>query len=485
LALTANFGISQSQPPARPRNADAAFRGDRILIKPKAGFAAQLANLRSMEHCQVLRTWPELGGIQVLRLPDGKTPLGLIEKYQRSGLVEYAEPDWLVELAAIPNDPRYLDGSLWALHNTGQDAGITDADIDAPQAWNAITSASNIVVAVVDTGARYTHEDLAANMWVNAQDGSHGFNALTGSNNPNDDSGHGSRVAGIIGATGDNGVGVVGVAWRVQIMACKFAGNQGGSISDAIACIEFARTNGASILNASWGLYDYSESLSNAIYTARSADILVVAAAGNDALDTDVIPYYPASLDLDNIISVAATRRNDMLYPLSNTGAASVDLAAPGFDIYSTDSASNNAYAMDKGTSMAAAYVSGACALLRARYPGESPQQIIQRVVVSTDTLSSLADKCVSGGRLNLRKTLGQPEQTPPRLLAQHSPSINAVQIILCGEPNRSYIIEATTNVTQWTAVFTNTTAADGTFIFTDNSWLDHPRRFYRAFLFP
>jgi subtilisin family serine protease len=152
----------------------------------------------------------------------------LIKLYAQSGLVEFAEPDYLVHAAVtIPNDPRYLDGTLWGLNNTGQNGGTMDADIDAPEAWDIRTSASNIVVAVLDTGIRTTHEDLAANLWTNPLDGSHGWNALSGTNNPGDDEGHGSLVAGIIGARGNNGRGVVGVAWSVQIMALKCLDSSG------------------------------------------------------------------------------------------------------------------------------------------------------------------------------------------------------------------------------------------------------------------
>src|SRR5207249_4795409 len=149
-------------------------------------------------------------------------------------------PDFLVQAAATtPNDPKYLDGTLWGLNNIGQNGGKLDADIDAPEAWDVLTSASNIVVAVLDTGVRYTHEDLAANMWVNPSDGGHGFNALTGTNDPTDGSGHGTSVAGVLGAVGNNGKGVTGVAWRVQIMACKCFNNFGsGNVSDVITCFD-------------------------------------------------------------------------------------------------------------------------------------------------------------------------------------------------------------------------------------------------------
>jgi len=169
------------------------------------------------------------------------------------------------------NDPYYTSGKLWGLNNYGQNygpgSGTPDADIDAPEAWDVLTSASNIVVAVLDTGIRYTHEDLASNMWVNPDDGGHGLNALTGSNDPNDDSssGHGTLMAGVIGGVGNNGKGVTGVAWQVQLMACKcFSSSNTASTSDIITCIDYARTNGARVINASFSSPSNSISLSNA-----------------------------------------------------------------------------------------------------------------------------------------------------------------------------------------------------------------------------
>lgn len=442
----------------------ATFREDRILIKPRPGVdRLVLANLHARQQAEVART---LGKLQVLRVR--REVHGAVAAYQRSGLVEFAEPDYWVHLAATePNDPAYVDGTLWGLRT-----------IDAPQAWDITTSASNVIVAVIDTGVRYTHEDLIANRWVNPLDGSHGFNALTGSNDPNDDGGHGTLIAGIIGATANNGKGVAGVAWHVKIMVCKFADNSGGTISDAISCIEYARTNGASIINASWGTYGESLSLSNAIHEARAAGILVVAAAGNSALNIDDPNwfYYPASLPFDNVISVAATTRNDGLYALSNTGATNVDLAAPGDDVYSTYSTTDNAYARDEGTSMAAAYVSGACALLRARFPDESADQIITRLLAGADPLPALAGKCVSGGRLNLRNAFG------PQLTV--IPTTVPFQVRLSGKPQQTYVIQASTNLLTWSSIQTNVTASDGTFIFEDQT-VNWRQRFFRALSAP
>src|SRR6266850_1734179 len=317
LLLATACGFAQPSSLLVPPIAGLAYREDRILLTPKAGISlTAIAHFHSSQQGKVLQTFEGIGKLQVVELPKGASVPGFIAAYQQSGLVEFAEPDYVRYLAVTtPNDPKYLDGTLWGLNNTGQSGGTPDADIDAPEGWDVLTSASNIVVAVLDTGVLYTHEDLASNMWVNPNDGGHGWNALSGTNNPGDDEGHGTLVSGVLGAVGNNGKGVVGVAWRVQIMACKCFNNQRmGFDSDIITCIDYARTNGAKIMNASLGHTNYSQSLSNAIASARDAGVIFVAACGNNAANIDVPPYYyPASYNLDNIVSVAYTTRNDTL----------------------------------------------------------------------------------------------------------------------------------------------------------------------------
>ena len=399
-------------------------RSDRILIKPRPdGDPLMLARFHAAQRVRVLRQFPQIEGIQVLQLPRGAEVPGLIRRYQQSGLVEFAEPDYRLDLAITPNDPRYADGSLWHLNNYGQSGGKADADIDAPEGWDTLSAASNVIVAVVDTGIRYTHEDLAANLWVNPgeipgngldDDGDgfiddvYGINAAANNGNPIDVQGHGTQVAGFIGAVGHNGTGVVGVAWRVKLMACRFYDDAGnGYVSDAVHAIEFARSKGAQVINASFVSTAYSSTLYSAINSCRAAGIIFVAAAGNDAQDNDVNPHYPASYNLDNIVAVAATTRNDGLASFSDYGAASVDLAAPGETVYSTFNSADNAYVWNSGTSFSSPITAGALALLRARYPAESYRQLIDRVFAATDPLPALTGKCVTGGRLNLARALG------------------------------------------------------------------------------
>ena len=467
------------------------YRPDRILVKPGPGADSDaLAALHSSHNAKVVRTFNDLGRIQVLQVPLGETVSHLIAQYEASGLVEFAEPDYLAHLeATMPNDPKFTDGTLWGLYNYGQNGGTPHADIDAIDAWDVLTSASNIVVAIVDSGVRFTHTDLASNMWVSPIDGGHGFNAVN-TNTPNDDAkdGHGTLMAGVIGAEGNNGIGVVGVAWQVQMMACKaFDSNEVSSDSDIIACLDFARTNGAKVINASFSSAGFSTPLSNAIVATRDAGIIFVTSAGNVTntapTNLDVNPRYPACYAIDNIVAVAYTTRNDTLGSLSNYGATNVALAAPGDSIYSTYNTSDTAYyptfliTLGTGTSYAAAYTSGAFALMLAKYPAETYQQIISRVLNAVDPLPSLAGKCSTGGRLNLRKALSPPLGLKVLPSAPTLP----VQMRLTAGPRRSCVIQVSTNLGAWSSVFTNTTSDAGTFDFTDSQSTNAPQRFYRA----
>ena len=480
LSLLALMQPAPAVPMAVP---PAEYRDDQILLQPKPGITrSALAGFHAVQESIVIGELAGLGGLQIVRLPAGATVTGFIVKCEQSGLVEFAEPDYFGRVFATPNDPKYLDGTLWALNNIGQGGGTADADIDAPEAWGVLNSASNIVVAVIDTGVRYTHEDLAANMWLNPNDGSHGLNALTGTNDPSDDNGHGTQVAGVLGAVGNNGKGVTGVAWRVQIMACKSFNNFGvGNISATVACLEYARTNSARIINASWGFNPDSLALSNAVLAARNAGIIVIAACGNNSVNVDVTPSYPATYGFDNLLSVAYTTRNDTLATNSNYGATNVDLAAPGEQIYSTYGATDRFYFNGTGSSFAAPFVAGACTLLWNKFPAETPQQIIARVLHATEPLPALAGKCVTGGRLNLRRALSPPLQLTPFSGAGNLPFALRVN----GGPNRTCIVEVTTNLASWLPLVTNTTSADGTFECTDDQSTNAVRRFYRAVAAP
>ena len=469
LCLTQAIASAQTTDPTS-RGSSAAYREDQILVQPKSGTsAAALARFHDAQKGKVLRIFEKIGHLQIVSVAPGETVPGLVAKYQQSGLVEFAEPDYIGHVMAIPNEQNYTNGTLWGLNM-----------IEAPAAWDVLTCASNILVAVLDTGVRYTHEDLASNMWTNPNGGGHGLNALTGSNDPSDDSGHGTEVAGVLGAVGNNGKGVVGVAWRAQIMACKCFNNFGvGTLSACIACLDYARTNGARIVNASWGFAPGSLALSNAVACLRDAGIIVVAACGNSASDVDVNPVYPACYPLDNVVSVAYTTRADTLATASNYGRTNVHLAAPGEQIYSTFGAADSgsfAYHTDTGTSFAAPYVTGVFALMLVGYPGENYRQIINRVLSATEPLPSLTGKCTTGGRLNVRKAL-----TPIRLTVTASAGGGPFQLRVSAATNLACVIQVSTDLAGWSPIFTNATSASGIFDFIDPQSTNSALRFYRA----
>ncbi len=344
-----------------------------------------------------------------------------INEYLKDERVEYAEPDYIVQASLIPNDPNF--SQLWGLHNTGQDGGTADADIDAPEAWDINTGVST-VVAVIDTGVNYNHEDLSANMWVNTgeipgngtdDDGNgyvddyRGWNFVWGINDPMDNNGHGTHCSGIIAGVGNNGVGVAGVNWDAKIMPLKFLDALGyGSVSDAVEAVLYAKNKGVRVSSNSWGGGGYSQTLYDAIKSFGDAGGLFVASAGNGGSDNlgdnnDTTPNYPSSYNLSNIIAVAATDGNDALASFSNYGVASVDLTAPGVNIYSTII---SGYSSKSGTSMAAPHVSGVATLVLSRNPLISVPDVKSIIMSNVDPIPSLSGKMVTGGRLNAQKAV-------------------------------------------------------------------------------
>jgi len=279
--------------------------------------------------------------VAVVKIP-GKSTEELLRSFSSDPGVERVSPNYILRIFSpvTPNDPRF--SSQWGLSNTGQNSGRAGADIDAPTAWGIRTSALTAkVVAIIDTGITKNHEDLKDNLWT-GPGGIHGRNCVYDNDDPEDDHGHGTHVAGIIGAKGNNGIGTAGVAWNVKLMAVKAFNSQGtGKTSDeleAYGWILQKKREGVDIVavNASYGGPGFSGEARQAIQDLGNAGILFVAAAGNYATDNDQSPEYPASYGLPNIISVASTDRNDALSDFSNYGRTSVHLAAPGTDIWST-----------------------------------------------------------------------------------------------------------------------------------------------------
>lgn len=388
----------------------------------------------------------------------------------------------MLSSTAIPNDPNFAQ--QWGLNNEGQTGGSMDADIDAPEAWNETTGSAEVIVAVLDTGIDYEHPDLKDNMWVNIaeRDGAfgpvaypydddgngyvddiHGYDFsdanITANNGiflavdtPRDTHGHGTHVAGIIGAIGNNNLGISGVSPNVSLMAVQMLSDVAGmgTVRGAALAIDYAINNGADIINASFGGYLGGWGrfvMADALQTAQNQDVLVVTAAGNHAEpgvgiddaadaggDNDARPFYPASFDAPNVIAVAATNHQDELADFSNYGATSVHLAAPGDAIWSTlpsekkntNIAGQNAswdptppeehYGVLSGTSMATPHVTGAAALMLALNPELSASQLKNLLMTTVDPLDSLQGKTVTGGRLNLARAVAAAQATPPEL---------------------------------------------------------------------
>lgn len=388
-----------------------------------------------------------------------------------SASIAYAEPDIIAHLNShFPNDPQFP--LLWGLHNVGQAAPCNFADIDAPEAWDIAQGNHNVVVGVIDTGIDYTHEDLAENIWSNPnetsgdangdgypgvsgvdddgdglidegldelgnevsrflQDGAtpnpewvnnlvndddengyeddiHGWDFVRNGNIPMDDNGHGSHVAGTIGAKGNNGVGVVGVCWSVQLMPIKAFNALGSLSSDLAEAINYATENGARLTSNSYGWPGYDQTIYDIIAAARSAGRLFVAAAGNNGIrDNDNLNEnerpYPASYDLDNIIAVAATDSGDRLANFSHYGITTVDVGAPGQEIYSTIP---GGYGQMDGTSMAAPHVAGLAALIWSMRADLTFTEVRAAILEGVDRIPDLEGKSVSGGRINAFNSL-------------------------------------------------------------------------------
>lgn len=339
--------------------------------------------------------------------------------------VEYAEPDyWLKFDQSTPDDPYF--GYQWALQNSGQTGGTPGADISATTAWGETTGRPEVIVAVIDTGVDYSHPDLKQNMWINPGeipgngidddnngwvDDVHGIDAFANDGDPMDEQGHGTHVAGTIAAV-DNRAGVVGVAPNVKIMALRFLGPEGGYVSDAVRCINYAVSKGAHLSNNSWGGGGYSQAMRDAINNAGAANQLFVAAAGNAATNTDQSFNYPSCYDLPNVISVGSSDHYDQPSSFSNYGLTTVDLFAPGSNILST--VPGNGYAYLSGTSMASPHVAGVVALMMSINPDLSFADVREALMASVDAKTSLNSLCATGGRLNAAAATSAARATVP-----------------------------------------------------------------------
>ena len=334
--------------------------------------------------------------------------------------VIYAEPNYVVRGTTVPNDPQF--SNAWFLHNP------SSAHIGAVAAWDVTTGSKAHVIGVVDSGIDHTHPDLIGNLWtapsayrliiggaiLDCPAGSHGFDAFATNCSAVDGNGHGTGMAGAMGAAGNNAIGTAGVNWRASLMDLRFLGpDNTGFISDAINAIDaglqlkqiFGAAADVRVLSNSWGTSGYSQALHDVLAKAAAADVLIVASAMNNSQDNDVIPAYPASFDIPNLIAVAATTPSDLLSSYSNYGAVTVDLGAPGDSILTTTRA--NTYGFYSGTSPAAAIVSGVAGLVLSACAVDAAG--LKDIILQTvDPIPALFGKTVTGGRVNANAAVRQ-----------------------------------------------------------------------------
>ncbi|HSB51359.1 MAG TPA: S8 family peptidase, partial [Dissulfurispiraceae bacterium] len=399
------------------------FKDGELIVKFKSRVSkSKKDKLHAINGSKIKKEYTRFD-IDHVEIKKGMTVKDAMAMYEADPDVLYAEPNYMVRIEAIPNDAFF--NQSWGLLNTGQTGGTPGADIDAPNAWNITTGSANVVVAVIDTGVDYGHADLSANIWVNTgeiagngidDDGNgyvddiHGIDTMNNDSDPFDDNGHGTHVAGIIGAQGNNAVGVAGLNWNVSILACKFVDANGyGFIDGAIRCLDYVKAlkaSGVNIVatNNSWAGFAYSQALYDAINAQR--DILFFAAAGNGGGYNDTDPLFPASYFLPNVVSVTATDDTDGMPWFSNFGRRSVHLGAPGESILSTLPAVNyfnipGGYGSYSGTSMATPHVTGVAALLKAQNPASSWIDIKNLILSGGDTVASMTGNTLTGRRLN------------------------------------------------------------------------------------
>lgn len=326
------------------KSPDQHYVSDEIIIKFR----------ESTSDATVMNALEQIGGNKIkelgkehivhIKIRAGQNIIDTIAEFEKNPNVEYAQPNYIYRLLdTSPNDPHYSD--LWGLKNIGQaisdapyptsNPGTAGMDMDMELAWDYITDCSTIIVAVIDSGINYNHIDLVNNMWDGATN--HGYDYVDDDDNPMDLNGHGTHLAGTIGAIGNNGVGTTGVCWNVSIMAVRVFNAAGsGTTADVISGIYYAVDNNAKILNLSFAGSEYDQALYNALQYARNHGVIAVAAAGNYSNDNDGgVHIYPCDFDLDNIVGVAALDQSYELADFSNYGKYSVDVGAPGTNIWS------------------------------------------------------------------------------------------------------------------------------------------------------
>ena len=401
-----------------PRHPLPVHREGEVLVTYRDAVVAKQAGPAKAELGLTVKRQLRGGRVELLSLPSYLTTDNAIGLLRDDPAVERAGPNFLrYPRQTLPDDPYF--GDQWGLHNTGQPnfspsgpAGVDDADMDLPEAWDPDgngtfdrTGDGAVTIAIIDDSFKTDHPDLAANFVA-------GYNFVNNNTNvsPAGDEEHGTLVAGAAGAIGDNAIGVAGTAWNVKLIPLKFDFD----VADHIAALEFAAENGADIVNASFGGPGYEQSEEDAI--AALGDVLYVAAAGNDDSNTDFGQLnYPSNLDAPNIVSVAATNRQDNIASFSQYGALTTDVAAPGLQIVTTDKTPGYSTASNcgsggscgvSGTSFSAPYTAGIAALIKSHVPGPPGyQEMKARLIEGAEAVNDVAQR-TQGGRVNAANSL-------------------------------------------------------------------------------
>jgi subtilisin family serine protease len=422
LLSTAGQAAAQTEQAGDSAPATAPFASGELVIGYEPGTSKADRTAIRNELGATVESPMGIRGTEVLDLPADAGVEGAIAAAESLPDVLYAEPNYSYEMTASPNDPLFDE--MWSLGlaaNDGQNSGI-----GTPRVWNLTTGSSNVTVGVVDTGVDGAHPDLAGNMYTNAAeiagngvdddgnglvDDTRGWDFVNDDNNPQDENGHGTHVAGTIGARGNNASGVAGVSWDVRLMPLRVLDAAGsGWTSDVASAFAYAGRKGVDVVNAS--LAGSSPSIAVLEAIQASPNTLFVVAAGNSGANVDAAPSYPCSYPLPNVICVAATDQANRLSGYSNYGASGVDLAAPGDRILSTWP--GGTYMEMTGTSMATPHVAGVAALLQARHPAASATTIKGAILGGTEGLQTLAGRTVTGGRLNAAGAFEQMGDTVP-----------------------------------------------------------------------
>ncbi|HEY9282004.1 MAG TPA: S8 family peptidase, partial [Pyrinomonadaceae bacterium] len=355
--------VSLSSARSAARRRGAAYRAGQFIVRFREDVAeSERAALAASEGAS-RRALRGGSGVELWSLTQGKDVEATVAALSSRPAIEYAEPNYLITADQFtPSDTRFPE--QWALRNAGQAGGEAGSDIGVIRAWAKTTGSPRTVVAVIDGGVDFSHPDLANNRWTNPadpangqDDGGDGFvddlsgwDWVSNSGVVTDPAGHGTAVAGLIAAEGDNGVGTAGVMWSASVMSLRVLDERGaGDVASAIEAIDYASARGAHVVNCSWGTDAESRALSEAVARAGRRGSLVVASAGNDSRDIDAAPRYPAAFDLPNVVAAAATNNFDQLTPWSNWGAGRAHVAAPGTDLLTT--APSGGYRVVSGTS--------------------------------------------------------------------------------------------------------------------------------------